>query len=108
MRLVCPRPSILISRLTATLNLRVMIGAGRMKQLCASATSIFQSLPSAVRIELEHHGCTIPQPYGERVQEMSVVSGHFVIDQRDGLGGAVLTPETLSDPPIPRRSLERC
>ncbi len=40
--------------------------------------STFQSLPSAVRIELEHRGCTIPQPYGERVPEMNVVSGKFV------------------------------
>jgi len=39
--------------------------------------STFPTLPSVVRTELEHRGCTIPQPYGERVQEMNVVSGKF-------------------------------
>ena len=39
--------------------------------------STFPILPSAVRTELEHRGCTIPQPYGELVHEMNVVSGKF-------------------------------
>ncbi len=39
--------------------------------------STFLTLPSSVRTELERRECTIPQPYGERVQEMNVVSGKF-------------------------------
>jgi len=39
--------------------------------------SAFPSLPSAVRTELEHRGCTIPQPSGAS-QPRNVVSGSFI------------------------------
>jgi hypothetical protein len=39
--------------------------------------SAFPNLPSAVRDELEHRGCAIPQPFGVN-QPRNVVSGSFV------------------------------
>jgi hypothetical protein len=39
--------------------------------------SAFRNLPSAVRDELEHRGCAIPQPFGVN-QLRNVVSGSFV------------------------------
>jgi hypothetical protein len=39
--------------------------------------SAFPNLPSAVRDELEHRGCAIPQPFGEN-RPRNVVSGSFI------------------------------
>ena len=39
--------------------------------------SAFPTLPSAVRMELEHRGCTIPQPSGAS-QRRNAVSGSFI------------------------------
>jgi hypothetical protein len=39
--------------------------------------SAFRNLPSAVRTELEHRGCTIPQPSGAG-QPRNAVSGSFI------------------------------
>jgi len=39
--------------------------------------STFRTLPSAVRTELEHRGCTIPQPSGGG-QPQNAVSGSFI------------------------------
>jgi hypothetical protein len=40
--------------------------------------SAFPNLPSAVRTELEHRGCTIPQPSGAS-QSRNAVSGSFIV-----------------------------
>jgi hypothetical protein len=40
--------------------------------------SAFPNLPTAVRAELEHRDCTIPQPFGGN-QPRNVVSGSFVV-----------------------------
>jgi len=40
--------------------------------------SAFPNLPSAVRDELQHRGCTIPQPFGLS-QPRNVASGSFVV-----------------------------
>jgi hypothetical protein len=39
--------------------------------------SAFPNLPAGVRTELEHRGCTVPQPWSERVQNVNVISGEF-------------------------------
>jgi hypothetical protein len=39
--------------------------------------SAFPNLAVTVRTELEHRGCTVPQPWGERAQNINVISGEF-------------------------------
>src|SRR5512139_4157442 len=38
--------------------------------------SEFTHIPAAVRLELEHRGCTVPQPYGA-MGPANIVSGRF-------------------------------
>jgi hypothetical protein len=46
---------------------------GTIKRLKPSA---FTNIPDAVRAELEHRGCTVPQPYGA-THPANIVSGRF-------------------------------
>jgi hypothetical protein len=49
------------------------VADGATKRLKPSA---FTNIPDAVRAELEHRGCTIPQPYGA-AHPANIVSGRF-------------------------------